>query len=132
VDTLAPNRKKFTTLVVDEELLFEGFLRAFLEAEGHVALAASSVEEASSMIAQHQPDLILLNRALTGSADQLLIAEILLAHPGAAVILMAVKPSLADVVQAMHLGAVDYLELPLDFKQLKRAVDVQRALFDVL
>jgi DNA-binding NtrC family response regulator len=128
----SPKNNVFTTLAVEEALIFEGFLKEFLQAEGHFVLRADSAAQALALTDQHQPDLILLNREMAGSNGQSFLAELLLRHPHAAIIVMATQPSVADVVEAMRLGAVDYLERPLDRGKLKKAIDVQKALYEVL
>ena len=50
-----------TILVVDDEPPIRRFLTPFLEAEGHVVVEAGSGREALSLIASHEPGVILLD-----------------------------------------------------------------------
>jgi len=122
----------FTTFVVDSAVNFDGYLEDFLKAEGHYILRAKTAAEALAMTRQHWPDLILLDKEMDGANGLSFFTELLIAHPSAAVVMMATKPSVSEAVDAMILGAVDYLERPLDTKRLKKTIDIQRKLYDVL
>jgi DNA-binding NtrC family response regulator len=122
----------FTTLVVDSAINFNGHLADFLKTEGYYILRAETAKEALAMTRQHWPDLILLNKEMDGSNGLKFFPELLTEHPSAAIIMMATKPGISDAVDAMLLGAVDYLERPLDTKRLKKTIDNQKKLYDVL
>jgi len=122
----------FTMLVVDSAINFSGHLADFLKTEGYYILRAETAIEALAMTRQHWPDLILLNKEMDGTNGLKFFPELLTEHPSAAIVMMATKPGISDAVDAMLLGAVDYLERPLDTKRLKRTIDHQRKLYDVL
>jgi DNA-binding NtrC family response regulator len=122
----------FTTLVVDSAINFNGHLADFLKTEGYYILRAETAQEALAMTRQHWPDLILLNKEMDGSNGLKFFPELLTEHPSAAIIMMATKPGISDAVDAMLLGAVDYLERPLDTNRLKRTIDSQKKLYEVL
>lgn len=121
----------FRTLVVEGEVFYAGLLEEFLEAQRHVILRANTAEEALAKTAEYWPDLILLNREMVGTDGLNFLPELLMKHPSAAVIMMGTRPSTSDVVEAMKLGAVDYLDRPLDPKKLKAAIDAQKALYEL-
>jgi len=122
----------FSTLVVEGDEAYAEFLAGFLKAEGHYILRADSAATALAMVKQHWPDLILLNREMSGSNGLKFLPELLMEHPSAAIIMMASHSSSADAVEAIKLGAVDYLERPLDPEKLRAAIAVQRALYEIL
>jgi len=126
------NNAVFTTLVVDSAANFKGPLENFLKAEGHYILRAETALEALAMTGQHWPDLILLNKEMDGTNGLKFFPELLAEHPSAAVIMMATKNGISSAVDAVLLGAVDYLERPLDTQRLKRTIDKQRELYDLL
>jgi DNA-binding NtrC family response regulator len=119
----------FTTLVVDGKFAIDGVLEAFLKSEGHFILKAESAEEALALTRRFKPDLILLDSQVEGISGVTLLSELLLVHDTAAVIMLALTPSVLEAVEAMKWGAVDVLERPLDLKKLKLAIDIQKALF---
>ena len=120
---------QFRTLVVDGNFFFTGFLEKFLEAEGHFILTASTLKDAIAKTRQFQPDLILLDSELDGTPGLALLGELLMEQSSAAVILLARQPSIADAVEAIKLGAMDYFERPLDPQRLRHAIEVQKLLF---
>jgi DNA-binding NtrC family response regulator len=119
----------FTTLVADADLYFDSFLGDFLKAEDHFILRASTAEQTLAMTRQYMPDLILLDNDLEGCQGLSLMAELLLEHSGSAVIVMASHASVLEAVEAMKLGAAEYLERPLNSTRLKQAIDLQKELF---
>jgi DNA-binding NtrC family response regulator len=119
----------FTTLVVDGPIPFASFLKEFFKTEGQFIIRAGSAEEALAKTRHFLPDLILLNSELEGIPGLSLLPGLLLEHPHAAVIIMASKPNAPEAVEAMKMGATDYLERPLDQKKLKQAIDLQKSLF---
>lgn len=119
----------FTTLLVDGTVPVDKELESFLKAEGHFILKAESAADAIAMTKRFQPDLILLDSQWKGSSGVALLPDLLAERSAAAVILLAVTPSIRDAVEAMKMGAVEVLERPIDFKKLKLAMDIQKALF---
>ena len=90
---------------------------------------AESAEDALAKTRRFEPDLILLDCELKGLTCLHLLPELLVEHPSASVILLANRPSVSNVVEAMNLGAVDFFERPLDLQRLKRAIARQKAYF---
>jgi DNA-binding NtrC family response regulator len=119
----------FTTLVADADLYFDSFLGDFLRAEDHFILRASTAAQTLAMTREYMPDLILLDNDLEGCDGVSLLAELLLEHSGSAVVVMAGRGSILEAVEAMKLGAADYLERPLNSARLKQAIDLQKELF---
>jgi len=121
--------QSFTTLVVDANFSFGGFLESFLETEGHSILRASSAEDALAKTRQFQPDLILLDNDLNGISAVALLPALLMEQASAAIILLAGTPSISEAVEAIKRGAADYLARPVNPQKLKQAIDAQHRLF---
>jgi DNA-binding NtrC family response regulator len=119
----------FTILVLDSNFRIDGALERFLRAEGYPFILADSAEEAVAKTRRFQPDLILLDCELRGVQCLDLLPELLTVHPRAAVILMANRPSVSNVVDALRLGAVDFFERPFDLERLRRVIELQKAMF---
>jgi DNA-binding NtrC family response regulator len=117
----------FKILVVDEGLPLAGALGELVETGGDYVLGAKNGEEALEKTRAFQPHLILLSTDLGGGASLELLPELLLEDVGAAVIMMAKVPGVSEAVQAIKLGAEDYLEFPLDSGKLRRAIEDQKA-----
>lgn len=120
----------FTTLLVDGKVPVDAGLEDFLKTEGHFVLKSESAEDAVAMTHRFQPDLILLDSQWKGSSGVALLPELLAQCSSAAVILLAVTPSIHDAVEAMKMGAVEVLERPLNLKKLKQVIDIQKSFFN--
>lgn len=119
----------FTTLVIEGNASFAGFLEEFFRTEGHYIIRANSSSEALAKTREYRPDLILLDNEVEGVDALALLPELLMQQASAAIVVMAGHPSITEAVEAMKLGAVDYLERPLDPNKLKRAIQIQKVLF---
>jgi DNA-binding NtrC family response regulator len=119
----------FTILVVDSDFRVDGTLERFLRSERYAFIMADSAGDALAKTRRFRPDLVLLDCELKGLTCLTLLPELLAAHPRAAVILMASRPSVSSVVEAIRLGAVDFFERPLDLERLKTVIEMQKALF---
>jgi two-component system response regulator AtoC len=107
-------------LVVEDEALIRGELRRLLARAGHDVAEAGSVAEA---ITEHAPldsfDLVLTDLRLPGQPG---IDMISLCSP-APVMVMTSYATVKSAVEAMKLGAVDYLAKPFDHDELLLLVD---------
>jgi DNA-binding NtrC family response regulator len=127
--TMVRKNSLFSILVLDCEYCVDSVLDNFLKAEGYPVILAESAEQALAKTREFEPDLILLDCELKGVNCLSLLPELLLEHPGAAVILLASRPKIWNVVDAIKMGAVDFFERPYDLKRLKQAIELQKALF---
>jgi two-component system response regulator AtoC len=114
-------------LIVEDEPVIRGELKRLLARAGHEVAEAASVPEA---VAEHAPldafDLIITDLRLPGPPGIELIA---LAAP-APVLVMTSYATVKSAVEAMKLGAQDYLAKPFDHDEL--LVVVKRLLGQVL
>jgi two-component system response regulator AtoC len=107
-------------LVVEDEALIRGELRRLLARAGHDVAEAGSVVEA---LTEHAPldafDLVLTDLRLPGQPGIELVA---MCSP-APVMVMTSYATVKSAVEAMKLGAVDYLAKPFDHDELLILVD---------
>jgi DNA-binding NtrC family response regulator len=111
-----------TVLVVDDE---PGVCRAFrrlLERAGHEALIASTAEEGLRVLEAENPDLVFLDVRLPGMSGLGALREIRRAGRDTSVVVMTAHGDVETAVEAMRLGAWDYLPKPLDVPQLERII----------
>ncbi len=100
-------------LIVDDEAVIRRALRTLLERHGHEVATAASVEE---VLAEHDPaafNLLLVDVRLPGRPGTDLIA--LSPVP---VLVMTSYASVASAVEAMKLGAADYIAKPFEHQEL--------------
>ncbi|HEY8490449.1 MAG TPA: GAF domain-containing protein, partial [Dehalococcoidia bacterium] len=105
--------------LVDDQVMLRDALRLHLEDEGYRVFAASSAAEALA-IAQAEPvDLVVTDLVMPERDGMWLLRELGRVRPSAKVIMMTGFGSADSAVEALHAGAFDYLEKPVDSDRLK-------------
>ncbi len=120
------SRKTSRILVIDDEPSLREVLTVLFEQEGHLVETAGSVEEARQRLADSSYDLILCDLMMPDGSGLDLLREARSVDPAATVIMMTAFTSTKSAIEAMRLGAHDYIPKPFDVDELK--VVVQRAL----
>ncbi|HHW39683.1 MAG TPA: sigma-54-dependent Fis family transcriptional regulator [Syntrophomonadaceae bacterium] len=100
-------------LVVDDELEMGNFFTFLLDAKGHEVTVAENGAKAREALKEHF-HLILLDLKLPDADGLVLLKEIKLRHPKSEVIVMTGYSTVKTAVEAIQLGAFDYLEKPFD------------------
>jgi two-component system response regulator PilR (NtrC family) len=116
----------YRILVVDDERSILDFLRLLLEQEGYRVDEASSVEAARQELAANSFELILCDIMMPDGSGLDLLREIKLTDPECAVVMMTAYASTKTAIEAMKLGAQDYVSKPFNVDELK--VILQKAL----
>lgn len=106
-----------TILVVDDEAQIRRFLDISLRTAGYRVVQAANGSEALARCASDQPDLVLLDLGLPDISGHEVIRR-LGASAGPAVIVLSVRGSDADKVQALDAGAHDYVQKPFSVPEL--------------
>jgi DNA-binding response OmpR family regulator len=105
-------------LIVEDEAGIADFLARGLEAEGHgVTLAADGIA-GERLALSSGADLVVLDRMLPGRDGIEVLAAIRRSKPALPVILLTAKADVADRVEGLDLGAVDYVTKPFAFDEL--------------
>ncbi|MEI7752281.1 MAG: sigma-54 dependent transcriptional regulator, partial [Candidatus Omnitrophota bacterium] len=105
----------------DSEDLLE-IVATYLEKEGHKVMTTSSPEEVIPLIKRESPDVVLLDIKF-GTADGLIIlAEIKKLDPKLSVIMMTGHGTTQTAIEAMRIGAYDYILKPLQMDELMSLV----------
>ena len=113
-------------LIVDDEQSLVDFLSVLCTGEGLSVSTAYSVGEARERLAESTPDLVLCDMMMPDGNGLDLLREIREADLPSSVVLMTAYTSTKSAIEAMKLGAYDYVPKPFDVEELK--VVVQRAL----
>ena len=98
-------------LVVDDEIEIVRALQRSLTAHGYMVFVARSGEEAIEMLARQHPDLLLLDLLLPGMSG-LEVCRQVRAASNMPIIVLSVKGAEHDKVEALDLGADDYVAKP--------------------
>jgi DNA-binding NtrC family response regulator len=109
-------------LVVDDEVLIRQSLRAVLADEGFEVSAAASSAEAATLFDKDKPDIVLLDLVL-GDGDGLdRLRRMKEQAPSTKVIVISAHGSFERAVQAMKLGAYDFIKKPFDLEEVVATV----------
>jgi len=109
-------------LVVDDELPIQRILRRNLSASGYDVLVANDGEQAVEMVRVHQPDLILLDICLPGKIDGLEVCRQVRLSMHTPIIVLSALTEEKQKVEALDLGADDYLTKPFSNDELQARV----------
>ncbi|HYG63133.1 MAG TPA: sigma-54 dependent transcriptional regulator [Thermoanaerobaculia bacterium] len=113
-------------LIVDDEQSLVEFLSLLFLGEGYEVDTASSAEEARRALEGRSFDLVLCDILMPDGNGLDLLKEIKAANGNTAVIMMTAYTSTKSAIEAMKLGAYDYISKPFDVEELK--VLAQKAL----
>lgn len=108
-------------IVEDEDTLCESLQRVFRR-EGYEADIADSAETAFRLLENTTYDLILTDVILPGISGIELIARYKEQNPDQKVIIMTAYASLQTAVEALRVGACDFIVKPIMHDELKRMV----------
>ena len=105
-------------LVVDDDADAAETMAMLIASEGFTVATAGSLRDARRQMAMQEPDIVLLDLVLPdGSGIELFNdAKVL---PNTEVVLITGHASLETSIQALRLGAADYLVKPMSLKQLQ-------------
>jgi two-component system response regulator PilR (NtrC family) len=109
-------------LVVDDEKSILEFLSLLLVEEGYRVSVADSMEQGRESLRNDSFDLILCDIMMPDGNGLDLLQEINKTDARACVIMMTAYTSTRNAIQAMKLGAHDYLSKPFDVDELKLVV----------
>jgi two-component system response regulator PilR (NtrC family) len=113
-------------LIIDDEGSILDFLSLLFQQEGYDVNTARTVEEARKCLGDTTYDLVLCDVMMPDGNGLDLLREIKSGEADPAVIMMTAYTSTKSAIEAMKLGAADYISKPFDVEELK--IVAQKAL----
>ena len=110
-------------LVVDDDEPLRKACCEIAGSMGFIPLSAGSVQEALEVMQQQQVDMLLLDLKLPGGGGLKLLGEVKSRYPKIAVVVMTAFATVSSAVEAMRIGAGDYLTKPFALEQLTAVLD---------
>jgi two-component system response regulator AtoC len=106
-------------MVVDDDSGMCDFLRAFLSERGYSVIAVGSAEEAVKRYNIERPAAVILDVVMSGMDGLEALAELKRIDRDVPIIVLSGQNRTATVVQAMKLGASDFVSKPFDDADLE-------------
>ena len=110
-------------LVVDDDDAHRGMLRTMLRSWGYAVEEATDGDEAVPLVREKSFDAVLTDVRMARMDGIHALKNILEYNPALPVVLMTAYSSVETAVEALRLGAYDYLVKPLDFEALRHTLE---------
>jgi len=107
-----------TVLIVEDEHSTRHAYRAILEHAGFNVIEADYFNRAIEQLQQTHVDLALLDMKLNGKSGIDILKHIRKNHPACPCIMISAYADKKNAIDALHEGAVDYMEKPVNAKEL--------------
>jgi two-component system response regulator AtoC len=112
-----------SVLVIDDDPLIRKTLSSYLSKKGFEALVAEDGEEGIQKYEEHIPDLVILDIRLPDVDGLEVLGRIREKNPNASIIIMTAYDDMKTTIEAIKLGAFEYLVKPLDYVELDLTID---------
>jgi DNA-binding NtrC family response regulator len=106
-------------LVVDDDVEVLALIRRVAEAEGFAVITCTDGRKALEIAEGRRPDLVMVDLRMPDVAGLDVVRALRLADAKATIVLMTGYGSIDSAVEAVKLGAADYLTKPFDMARLK-------------
>ena len=111
-----------TILVADDEASMVEMLEIMLAAEGHEVIVAANTQEAARLLEEHDVDLIISDMKIPKDGGIAVLRAAMQKDRDRPVIMITAYASAESAVEAMKLGAYDYITKPFNVEELKLVV----------
>jgi DNA-binding NtrC family response regulator len=109
-------------LVVDDDESLRRVTQVQLEDEGYTVVTAANGDEALAILARKPQDLVITDLSMPGMSGVDLLRKIRLDYPDTVVVLVTAFGTVESAVEAMKLGAYDYITKPIKPDSLRHVV----------
>ncbi len=109
-------------LVVEDDPDIRKILELYLGEKGFRVKMADGAPRALELLGEEPIDLILSDVRMPGMSGLDLLRHVKEQDPEIQLVLMSAYSSVKDAVEAIQLGAADYVEKPIDFRRLERVL----------
>jgi len=114
---------KGVILIVEDDSLQRRLIRENLEQEDYQVVEASSGTEALMILNDKLIDCAIVDYKLNGETGIKVIEEILKKNPLVTPLMVTAFGNIENAVEALKIGAFDYLVKPIDFKKLLHIIE---------
>ncbi len=111
------NNNKYKILVIEDEENIRNLVKTLLETNGYSVITAKNGREAQLVNASHHPDLVILDLGLPDMDGMVFLREIR-RDSAVPVIVLSARTEEGDKVNALDIGANDYVTKPFGSAEL--------------
>ncbi len=112
-----------TVLIVDDDKALRSFLSSILEDEGYEVLLAATGAEGEALLEAKPIDVVLVDLRLPDEDGISVLRKIKREEPDVQVIVLTAFGAVESAVEAMKLGAYDYINKPFDVSELRLIIE---------
>ena len=117
-------------LVIDDDPAFNRVLTRALAQRGFKVFGAQEPETALDLARAHEPEYVVLDLNIAGSSGLRLIEPLLGVNPDCRILVLTGYASIATTVDAIKLGATQYLAKPADVDAILKALSATEVVID--
>ncbi len=111
-------------LIVDDDAVFRDELGQLLRTEGHPVQSAPSVAKAIEVLEQEEFDVVLTDLKMPRQNGMVLLREVRRRWPRTLVIMVTGYATVETALEAMKLGAFDYIRKPFEMEQVHEVLSL--------
>lgn len=111
------------TLVIDDDPSFNAILVRTLQRRGHTAQGILDAANALDALRDSGAERVVLDLNLNGSSGLALIPQLLAINPECRIVVLTGYASIATAVDAVKLGAIQYLAKPVEIEAILSAFE---------
>lgn len=112
-----------TVLIVDDDDVLRSRLQKAFTKRGLSVLCAEGHETAMHIATEHRPDMAVLDLKMPGKNGMELLKELLDVSPNTRAVILTGYGSITNAVDAVKIGAVNYVTKPADADQVLAALE---------
>jgi len=120
-DAKAKPESAFRVLVIDDDPGVRDYMEALVSRQGYRVSAAADAEEALAGLDRTKPDIITLDVVLPGIDGLETLRRLKQRLPEVPVVMLSGHGQARNIVEAMRLGASDFLRKPFEVEELELA-----------
>ncbi|MBN2467803.1 MAG: sigma-54-dependent Fis family transcriptional regulator [Deltaproteobacteria bacterium] len=106
-------------LIIDDEKAIRETLQLFLQEKGHEVVCSADGEGGLTTVRTEQPDIVILDVRLPGVNGLDVLRKIKEMEESVSVIMMTGYHDMETTIQAMKIGAYEYIHKPIDIEELE-------------
>jgi DNA-binding NtrC family response regulator len=116
-------KKQIKILILDDEQQFTEELSGYLVEAGYEVFQANTAPEGKTLLRNKEIDILILDVQLPGANGLDILKESKVIYPDMEVIIISGHGEMETVINAMRLGAFDYLSKPFGYIDIELAIE---------